>query len=67
MVWAFCRKAGSAGRTVRFSDILNEAESYVDVHYYPEPDMEEVLRENPEPKKKKSKGYQRKRTAGTSD
>ena len=41
---------------LNFSDILNEAESYVDVHYYPEPDMEEVLRETPEPKKKKAKG-----------
>ena len=41
---------------LNFSDILNEAESYVDVHYYPEPDMEEVLRKTPEPKKKKAKG-----------
>ncbi len=49
-----------------FSDILNEAESYVDVHYYPEPDMEDVFRggKKPEPKKKKAKGAREKRTAG---
>ena len=49
---------------LNFSDILNQAESYVDVHYYPEPDMEDVLRENPEPKKKKAKGAREKELQG---
>ncbi len=41
---------------LNFSDILNEAESYVDVHYYPEPDMKDVLRGEPGAEEEKSKG-----------